>query len=197
MIKDMICMRLPDVLKKLKRGPQIITLKDAGIISAFTGISSGDLVVDAGTGSGFLAIYMGNLVKPTGKVVSYERRPDFAGLAKRNVKKAGLEEYVEVKDGDIYEGISEKDVDVITLDVAEPWNAVAHAKKALKEDGFLVSYSPTIEQVRHFVDECKGSGLRHEKTIECTVREMVLHERGTRPQIKGIMHTGYITFVRK
>ena len=58
--------RLPDVLRKLTRGPQIITLKDAGIISAYTGISSGDLVVDAGSGSGFLAIYLGNLVKPDG-----------------------------------------------------------------------------------------------------------------------------------
>ena len=190
-------MRLPDVLKKLTRGPQIITLKDAGIISAFTGISSGDLVVDAGSGSGFLAIYMGNLVKPGGKVVSYERRADFARLAKRNVKKAGLERYVKVKVSDVFEGIAEKGVDVITLDVAEPWNAVAHANKALKQDGFLVSYSPTVEQVRRFVDECKDSGLRHEKTVECSVREMVLHERGSRPQIKGIMHTGYITFVRK
>jgi tRNA (adenine57-N1/adenine58-N1)-methyltransferase catalytic subunit len=193
----MVYMRLPDVMKKLVRGPQIISLKDAAMISAYTGISSGDLVVDAGAGSGFLAIYMGNLVRPDGKVVSYERRPDFARLAKRNVKKAGLDKNVEVKNQDIYEGVDEKGVDVITLDVAEPWNAVVHAKDALKDGGYLVSYSPTIEQVRHFVDECKRSGLRHEQSIECNVREMVLHERGSRPQIKGIMHTGYITFVRK
>jgi tRNA (adenine57-N1/adenine58-N1)-methyltransferase len=190
-------MRLPDVLKKLTRGPQIITLKDAGVISAFTGMSSGDLVVDAGAGSGFLAIYMGNLVKPGGKVVSYERRPDFAQLAKRNVKKAGLEKYVEVKEKDIFGGIEEKNVDVITLDLPEPWLAVKHAKKALKEGGFLVSYVPTVEQFRHFASECEKSGLSHKKTVECTVREMVLRERGTRPQIKGIMHTGYMTFVRK
>ena len=79
---------MPDLMKKLARGPQIITLKDAAVISAFTGVSPGDLVVDAGAGSGFLAIYLGNLVKPKGKVISYERRPDFARLAARNVKKA-------------------------------------------------------------------------------------------------------------
>jgi tRNA (adenine57-N1/adenine58-N1)-methyltransferase len=190
-------MRLPDVFNKLQRGPQIITLKDAGIISAFTGISSGDLVVDAGSGSGFLAIYMGNLVRPEGKVISYERRRDFARLAKSNVLKAGLEKYVEIKNRDIYRGIAEKNVDVITLDLPEPWHAVRHAKKALKDGGFLVSYVPTVEQVRQFVERCWKTGLKHEKTVECTVREMVLHERGTRPQIKGLMHTGYITFIRK
>jgi len=189
--------RLPDVLKKLARGPQIITLKDAAIISAFTGMSPGDLVVDAGSGSGFLAIYMGNLVRPEGKVVSYERRPDFAKLAKGNVKKAGLEGYVTIKEKDIYEGIDEHDVDVITLDLPEPWNAVEHSRRALKDRGFLVSYVPTVEQVRRFASQCEKSGLKHVKTVECCVREMVLHERGTRPQIKGIMHTGYITFVRK
>jgi len=190
-------MRFPDIFKNLSRGPQIITLKDAAIISAFTGVSSGYVVVDAGAGSGFLAVYLGNLVKPDGRVVSYERRPEFAEIARRNVIKAGLEKYVQIKDGDIFEGIDEKDVDVITLDVPEPWNAVANAKKALKPGGFLVSYVPSVEQFRRFVRECERRKLRHERTIECNVREMVLKERGTRPQIKGLMHTGYITFVRK
>ncbi len=190
-------MKIPDLFRKLARGPQIITLKDAAIISAFTGVSPGDLVVDAGTGSGFLAIYLGNLVRPSGRLVSYEKRGDFAKLARRNVEKAGLGKYVEIKQKDIFEGIDEKDVDVITLDMPEPWHAVKHAKKALKDGGFLVGYVPTVEQVRQFVLECRKSGLKHEQTVECVVREMLVGERGTRPQTKGIMHTGYLTFVRK
>jgi tRNA (adenine57-N1/adenine58-N1)-methyltransferase len=189
--------RIPDTLKKLRRGPQIITLKDAAIISAFTGMSSGDLVVDAGSGSGFLAVYMGNLVRPRGRVVSYERRPEFAEIALENVKRAGLEKVVEIKVRDVFEGIDEKDVDVVTLDLPEPWNAVRHVEKALKEGGFVVSYVPTVEQSRHFFEECGKAGLEHDKTVECTVREMVMRERGTRPQIKGLMHTGYISFARK
>jgi tRNA (adenine57-N1/adenine58-N1)-methyltransferase len=190
-------MRLPDLMKKLSRGPQIITLKDAAIISAFTGISPGDVVVDAGAGSGFLAVYLGNLVRPNGKVISYERRRGFAKLAERNVKKARLSRIVKIKSKDIFEGIDEKGVDVVTLDLPEPWLAVAHAKKALRKGGFLVSYVPSVEQFRRFVRVCEDSGLRHERTVECSVREMVLKEKGTRPQIKGLMHTGYITFVRK
>jgi tRNA (adenine57-N1/adenine58-N1)-methyltransferase len=190
-------MRMPDLFRKLARGPQIITLKDAGIISAFTGISSGDLVVDAGAGSGFLAIFMGNLVKPKGRVVSYEVREDFARIAERNVKKAGLEKYVQVKQKDIFRGIDENGVDVITLDMPEPWHAVEHVKKALKDDGYAVGYVPTVEQARKFVLACVEAGLRHEQTVECMVREMVVGERGTRPQTKGLMHTGYLAFVRK
>jgi tRNA (adenine57-N1/adenine58-N1)-methyltransferase catalytic subunit len=190
-------MRIQDVLRRLTRGPQIITMKDAAIIAGFAGISSGDVVVDAGSGSGFLSIYMGNLVRPEGKVFSYEVRKDFATLAAANVKKAGLGEYVEIKNKDIFEGIDEKDVDVITLDMPEPWHAVKHAKKALKEGGYLVGYVPSVEQFRRFVLECEKAGLRHERTIECSVREMLLKERSTRPQTKGLMHTGYLTFVRK
>ena len=190
-------MRLPDILTKLARGPQIITLKDAGIISAFTGISPGDVIVDAGSGSAFLAVYMGNLVRPDGKVVSYERRADFAKLARMNVERAGLSRTVKIKNSDIFDGIDEKNVDVIPLDLPEPWNAVEHSKKALRRGGFLVSYVPTVEQVRRFVKECEKRKLGHWKTVECSLREMVLKERGTRPQIKGIMHTGYITFIRK
>jgi tRNA (adenine57-N1/adenine58-N1)-methyltransferase len=190
-------MRMPDLFKKLTRGPQIITLKDAAIISAFTGVSPGDLVVDAGAGSGFLAIYLGNLVRPKGRVVSYEKRADFAKLARRNVEKAGIEKYVEIKEKDIFKGIDEKDVDVVTLDMPEPWHAVKHAKKALKEGGYAVSYVPSVEQVRNFVLECGKAGLKHEKTVECSLREMLVKERGTRPQTKGLMHTGYLSFVRK
>ncbi len=41
-------------------------LKDCALISAFTGLQSGDFVVDAGTGSGWLAIYLGSIVAPDG-----------------------------------------------------------------------------------------------------------------------------------
>jgi len=190
-------MRMQDLFRKMERGPQIITLKDAAIISAFAGVSPGDLVIDAGAGSGFLAVYLGNLVRPDGRVVSYEKREDFAAIATRNVRKAGLEKFVTIKTADIFDGIEEKEAVVVTLDMPEPWRAIGPAKAALKEGGTLVSYVPSVEQFRQFVLECEKAGLRHEKTVECNVREMIVGERGTRPQTKGLMHTGYISFVRK
>ena len=62
-----------DQLKKCKRGPQVILPKDAGSIAAITGVSSGWKCLDAGGGSGFLSLFLGNLVRPGGKVSAYEK----------------------------------------------------------------------------------------------------------------------------
>jgi tRNA (adenine57-N1/adenine58-N1)-methyltransferase len=189
--------RFPDVLRRFRRGPQIIMLKDAALISAFAGISSGDVVVDAGAGSGFLAAYLGNLVKPDGRVISYERRVEFANLAERNIHTAGLSDVVTIKRKDVFEGIDERNVDAITLDLADAEKAVAHAREALREGGVLVSYLPNVEQVKRFVEACGQNGFVRIETYECMLREMLVRDVGTRPQTKGIMHTGYVTFARK
>ncbi len=190
-------LKQPELFKGLKRGPQIITWKDAALISGFVGLSSGWKVVDAGAGSGFLAIYMGNTVKPKGIVVSYEKRREFVKLAKHNVKKAELDKYVKIVNKDIYKGIVENNVDLITLDLSDPWKAANHAKKALKKNGYIVSYLPNIEQVNKFVKKCERLGLKHIMTIESFLREMMIRKQGTRPQTKGLLHTGYITFIKK
>src|SRR3989338_10089619 len=72
-----------DLLRKIRRAPQIIPLKDVGSIIAETGIGKDSVVVDAGTGSGGLALFLGNIVK---KVITYEIRDDFASVAEENVR---------------------------------------------------------------------------------------------------------------
>ena len=187
----------PDFFKKMKRGPQIITIKDMAIISAFTGICNGYKIVDAGAGSGFLAAYLGNLVKPDGWVVSYEKRKDHFEIARKNMTRAGLEKFVSIKNKDITEGIKEVDVDVVTLDMPETCKVVKLAMDALKPGGWIVSYVPSIEQMRAFVIECSEAGCKKIESFENNLRSMIVKERGTRPQIKGILHTGYISFARK
>ena len=190
-------MKQPDIFKGLKRGPQVITWKDASLIAGFTGVGPGYKIVDSGTGSGFLAIFLGNLVRPNGFVVSYEKRKDFARIARKNVRKVELEDVVHIKDADIFEGIDEREVDLVTLDMPEPWNVVRNAVTALKYEGFIVSYLPTVEQVKKFVSECNIYDMKHEMTIECMMRELLIRNESTRPQNKGITHTAYLTFVRK
>jgi tRNA (adenine57-N1/adenine58-N1)-methyltransferase len=70
-------------MRNLKRGPQVVLPKDFGMVAAFTGIGKKSVVVDAGAGSGFLAVALGNIAK---SVVTYERREEFAKLAERNIK---------------------------------------------------------------------------------------------------------------
>lgn len=186
--------RFIDVYRKIKRIPQIIPLKDLGVIVAETGINKESLVVDAGSGSGALALFLANIVK---KVVSYEIRKDFADVAKENIKLLRLKN-ITVKNKNVYEGIDEKNVDVISLDLPEPWKALESADKALKVGGFIVSYSPAIPQVSDFIDAAsKNKNFLHIKTIEIIQREWEFNERVVRPKSQPIGHSGFMTFVRK
>lgn len=178
-----------DFIEKSKRGPQAISLKDCALISGYTGIHSGSRIVEAGVGSGILSMFLANIVAPE-KLISYELREDFAKIAGENFEKSGLNN-IGIKMKNIYEGIDEKDLDLIVLDLPEPWKVVEHAKKSLKVGAFLVSYSPSIEQSKKFCDELKG--FMHE-TIECLVRNWDM--KVVRPYSRMLGHTGFITFAR-
>lgn len=183
-----------DAYMKIKRAPQIIPLKDAAAIVAETGIGKESIVVDAGSGSGALALFLANIAK---KVVSYEIRDDFAAVAKENVLLLQLKN-ITIKNKDIYSGIDEKNVDIVTLDLPEPWKAIEPAAKALKTGGFVVSYSPTIPQVADFVSEAaKNKRLLHIRTVEIIQREWEFSERVIRPKSQPIGHSGFLTFLRK
>ncbi|MBU1197765.1 methyltransferase domain-containing protein [Candidatus Micrarchaeota archaeon] len=189
-------MPYPHVWKKLKRGPQVIALKDAAAIVAHTSMQHGNTVVDAGSGSGFLAVYMGNVVGPDGKVVSYERRADFAKLAKSNVEIAGLQNVVQIKEKDVFKGIDETEVDVVTLDLADAENALSHAKKAVKENGFIVGYFPTIEQAQRFVMEAEKLKLKFLEAVEVQEREWKIREYGSRPEHFGMQFTALLVILK-
>ncbi len=189
--------RIPDICEKMERRTSIILKKDIGFVIAYTGLGSGDIVVDAGTGSGNAAIYFANIVKPNGKVYTYEIREEFARIAMENFKIAGVENYVELKLKNIYFGIDEEDVDVIFFDLPEPWKAIPHAYKALKVGGFIAVYNPYIEQVKKTVFSLKKYGFKMIKTYEIIEREIEVKEEGVRPATKGLLHTAYLTFARK
>lgn len=178
-----------DFIEKAKRGPQAISLKDCAVIAGYTGIHSGSRVVEAGTGSGILSMFLANIVAPE-KIVSYEIREDFAEIARKNFERSGLDN-IGIKVKNIYEGIDEKDLDLIMLDLPEPWRVVEHAKKSLNAGAFIVSYSPSIEQSKKFCDELDG--FMHE-TIECIVRNWDMDV--VRPYSRMLAHTGFITFAR-
>lgn len=182
-----------DLYKKIRRAPQIIPLKDLGSIITETGINKASVIVDSGTGSGALAAFLAAIAK---KVTSYELRKDFAEIAAENAKMLKLKNLI-IKNRDIYLGIDEKKVDVITLDLPEPWKALGPASKAMKKGGFVVSYSPSIPQVSDFVAASLKEGFLHLKTIEVIQREWEFEERVIRPKSQPIGHSGFMTFIRK
>src|SRR3989344_2705953 len=187
---------LKDVLeKKVKRLPQIITPKDVALILAYTGIGQGDKVVDAGTGSGFLSIIIASYIKP-GKVYTYEKNRQFYNLAKKNLKMAGVEKFVELKRADATRGIKQRNVDLVTLDLKNPEKMIQHAYKSLKPGGWLVVYSRYVEQMSKVSKEIKKKNFSSIKIVENIVREWQV-EGFTRPRTVGLMPTGFLTFARE
>ncbi len=183
-----------DLYRKIKRLPQIIPLKDIGIIIANTGINRNSIVLDAGSGSGALAIFLSNIAK---EVISYEIRDDFIKIVKENIKSLGIKN-LKIKKKDVYQGIDEKNLDLITLDVPKPWIVLEHAGKSLKLGAFLVSYSPTIVQAMDIVNNLpEHKNLLHVKTVEILEREWEIEERRVRPKSRILGHSGFITFIRK
>lgn len=185
-----------DKFLMIRRGPQIITLKDAALIGAFCGIQCGDVVVEGGSGSGAMTSFLANAVGSDGHVFSYDIRDDFFELARSNVKRLGLAERVTFKRADIYAGIEEKGVDAVILDVPEPWQVVGHAREALVPGGMFASYVPTVNQVEKFV-EGLGEGFFPPHTFESILRDYKVRDGATRPEFQGLMHTGFITIVKK
>ncbi len=183
-----------DVYRKIRRSAQIIPLKDIGLIIAETGIGKKSRIVDAGSGSGALCCFLANIAK---EVTTYDIREDFIGIVSHNIDYLKLKN-IKIKNKNIYEGIDEKNVDAVVLDLPEPWLAIEPAKKALKAGGFLVSYSPTIPQVADFVNKISSSNdFVHIKTSEIIEREWEVFERKVRPKSQGIGHSGFISFIRR
>ncbi len=183
-----------DLYSKIARGPQIIAPKDIGTIIVETGVNKKSVIIDAGGGSGALTFFLAGICK---KVITYEIRKDFVEILEKN-KKFLSAKNVRIKNENIYSGIKEKNVDMITLDLPEPWNVIPHAEKSLKPGGFLVSYSPNIPQVSDFVTAIQKSNVFvHLKTKEVIERKWEIEERKVRPFTQMLGHTGFLTFCRK
>jgi len=188
---------LRDHIFKTSRRTQISYPKDISLIIMYSGIGPGSRVVEAGTGTGALTSAIAHYIRPSGRVYTYEVRQEFQKNAKKNLERAGLLDYVDLKEGDITEGIEEKELDAVILDLATPWLVVPHAYTALKGSGVLVSFSPTIDQVVKVVEALTEQGFVGIETVESLVRFMQVARGKTRPQTVMTGHTGYVTFARK
>jgi tRNA (adenine57-N1/adenine58-N1)-methyltransferase len=188
---------LTDYIMKSSRKTQITYPKDAALIVMFSGIGPGSRVVESGTGTGALTTALSHYVKPDGKVYTYELREEFQKNAEKNLKRANLLDFVELKNGDVTTGIEERNLDAVILDLAVPWLVVPHAYEALRPSGTIVSFSPTIDQVVKTTEALKENNFIPIETIECMMRAMQVERGKTRSHTMMTGHTGYITHVRK
>lgn len=186
-----------DLVRNLERSTQIVYPKDAGYILMKLNIAPGCRVLEAGTGSGGLTLVFARAVQPTGRVFSYESREDVQQLARENLGRLGLAEYVTFRNRDIVEGFEEQGIDSLFLDVANPWDYMGQVHAALAGGGFFGSILPTANQVIHLIDALESADFGLVQVEELLLRPYKTVSARLRPKDRLTPHTGYLVFARK
>lgn len=192
--------RLADYALKMPRGAAVVYPKDVGAILVWADIQPGNLVLEAGTGSGALTMALARAVGVNGKVVSYELREDHAKLARKRINGffGEIPDQIDLRLGAVEDGLNDLRPDRIVLDVPEPWHTVPGAATNMAPGGIFCCYVPTVPQVQEVRKALDETGAFLDiMTFEIMMREWAVDGRSVRPSHRMIGHTGFITVARK
>ncbi len=187
---------IEDLVMKLARKTQVIYPKDLGLIAVKLGVHSGSRVVETGTGSGATTALMAYLVQPAGMVYTYDIRPEFQEVARKNIERLGLSSYVTFRTGDSRLGFEERGLDAGILDVGDPWEVVHSMREALKPSGPMAAITPTTNQAEKLVAKMREEGFVAVESMEILLRHLEARVGMTRPSNIMVGHTAYLTFGR-
>jgi tRNA (adenine57-N1/adenine58-N1)-methyltransferase len=190
---------LTQLIPHLPRKAQVIYPKDIGPILLWADVFPGATVVEAGVGPGALTLALLRAVGAEGRVISYEIREDFAQMARDNIQRFyGPAANWSVRIADVALDLVERGIDRILLDLPEPWAVTERAWDSLRPGGILLSYVPTVLQVKSFVDSLrKHGGFASIETMENLMRFWHVKEPSVRPEHRMVAHTGFITLARR
>ncbi len=188
---------LADILTDLPRNTQIMYPKDIGFILTSMSIGPGQTVVEAGTGSGSMTIALAYAVGSQGRVITYEKRPEFSALARKNLERLGLQERVQFKVRDLREGCDETNVDAFFLDLPNPWEYMAQVRATLKPGGFFCNLVPTFNQVENLLRALRQTHFAFIEVCEILLRYYKPEPSRLRPTDRMVAHTGYLIFARR
>lgn len=187
---------LEDFVVEMPRGAQVIYPKDLAPICMIADIAPGVRVLESGVGSGALSMTM---LRYGAHIVGYELREDFLNRAHNNVRSflgdEALSRY-ELHQRDCYEGIDERELDRVVLDLPEPWRVVPHAVESLRRGGILVAYTPSITQAAQTREALVGNAWSGARTLEVLHRGWHIDGQAVRPDHRMVAHTGFLTAAR-
>ncbi|WGL50776.1 tRNA (adenine-N1)-methyltransferase [Nocardioides sp. BP30] len=193
---------LSEFVVSMPRGAAVVYPKDAAQIVAMADIFPGAHVVEAGVGSGALTCSLLRAVGPHGRVTSFERREEFADVARKNVAQFfGAEPPTwSLNLGDLQEELprSGTKADRIILDMLAPWECVEAAGEALRPGGILCGYVATTTQMSLFVETLRAhGGFTEPQAWESLVRDWHVEGLAVRPGHKMIGHTAFLVTARR
>jgi tRNA (adenine57-N1/adenine58-N1)-methyltransferase len=196
--------RLREITEGMHRRAQIITPKDASLLSSMLGITSGDRVLELGFGSAGLSLHLANVIGKNGLLTSVELRKEHAEVGLENVALAtssweGFPEF-HLVEGDAYDSETADAVasisdsfDAISIDLPEPWRAIPHFSSLLAVGGRLSCYCPVTSQLESSWNACEQAGLEVEWAGERIDRVWTKASKGgVRPGNNPMGHTAFI-----
>jgi tRNA (adenine57-N1/adenine58-N1)-methyltransferase len=193
---------LSEYVVSMPRGAAVVYPKDSAQIVAMADIFPGAHVVEAGVGSGALTCSLLRAVGPHGRVTSYERREEFADVARRNVTQffGGEHPAWTLTLGDLAEALPSADqrCDRIILDMLAPWDCLDAAADALLPGGIVCAYVATTTQLSRFVEAVRvHGGFTEPNAWESLVRDWHVEGLAVRPGHKMIGHTAFLVIARR
>ena len=189
-----------DYAVRMPRGAAVVYPKDAAQIVTMADIFPGARVVEAGVGSGALTCWLLRAVGERGSVASYERREDFAEVARTNVEKffGGPRANWRLTVGDLQDSLTESDVDRVVLDMLAPWECLDVAAKALVPGGLICVYIATTTQLSRVVEGLREHGSFAEPyAFETLLRSWHVEGLAVRPDHRMVGHTGFLVTARR
>ncbi|WP_231640762.1 tRNA (adenine-N1)-methyltransferase [Nocardiopsis sp. NRRL B-16309] len=191
---------LIDYTLSMKRGATIVYPKDAAQVLVEADIFPGARVVEAGAGSGAMSNWLLRAVGEQGMVHSYERRADFAEIARKNVERfhGGPHPAWKLTVGDLVESLDETDVDRVFLDMLAPWECLDAVAGALIPGGLVCCYVATTTQLSRVVEELREDPRFYEpRSWETMLRTWHVEGLAVRPDHRMIGHTGFLVVARR
>ncbi|MEV8133798.1 tRNA (adenine-N1)-methyltransferase [Microbacterium aurantiacum] len=195
---------LRDFVMSMPRGAAIVYPKDAAQIVAEADVFPGAVVVEAGVGSGALSLWLLRAIGSQGRLVSFERREDFAEVARANVETfvGDTPENWEVVVGDMATALPETlpaaSVDRVVLDMLAPWECIDVVADALTPGGVVLCYVATATQLSRVAEYLRGTGLFTDpEASETMVRGWHVEGLAVRPDHRMIAHTGFLIWARR
>ena len=197
---------LSEFVVSMPRGAAVVYPKDSAQIVALADIFPGATVVEAGVGSGALTCSLLRAVGPHGRVLSYERREEFAEVARRNVTRFFGDRDGQTHPawslalGDLAEELpaSGERADRVILDMLAPWECVDAAADALVAGGIVCVYVATTTQLSRVVETLRAhGGFTEPHAWESLVRDWHVEGLAVRPGHSMMGHTAFLVTARR
>ncbi len=140
-------------------------------------------ILEIGTAVGYSAMLMSEFLEEEGKITTIERFPYMSEIAKKNIKRASLEDKIEIIEGDaaqVLTTLEEEKYDVVFMDCAKGQyiNFLPDCIRVLKPGGILITdnvlHKGTVAKSRYLID-------RRQRTTHARLREFlytITHHEG-------------------